>query len=94
MIEPLALEVVKHPMVEWSAICTANTFDENRQLADEASDLAVRFARLAAYANGRYTRTGSDPDTAHRLALRTQNMVARQLRSALGFTYPQDDITF
>ena len=86
-MDALAFGVLK-PMSEWQQTIQNMSVDERRELADAAGDLAVRLARLSSYANAWYLNVG------HTKALQEQNRVARELRSALGFTYPQENISF
>lgn len=76
------------PMSDWEATIQNLTVDERRELADAAGDLAVRLARLSAYANAWYLHAG------HTKGVQEQNKVAKALRSALEFTYPQENISF
>ncbi len=75
-------------MGDWQNIADAYPPETRQRDADQAGDLAVRAARLAAYMNARYL--GQD----HAAGVKAQNRAARELRRALGFTYPSLDIDF
>lgn len=77
-----------YPMVEWRKEVERMSLDERRRLADDAAALAIKAARLAAYAEAARANLGPYK------ALRNQNSVAAKVRRALGFTQAKDDITF
>jgi hypothetical protein len=84
-------------MTEWCKTFDDLTDQERRELEGDASHLAIRFARLAAYAARRRELQASkalDGSEQHDAAVRTQNTVAASVRKALGFSYPEDKIRF
>lgn len=80
--------LVAAPMNTWQHGADHIDAETLRALSDEAADLAVKAARASAYLNARYL------GRAHIDGVDAQNRVAKALRKAFGFTYPQDDISF
>lgn len=83
----VALDFAKSPMTDWEKRAKAMTVDEVYGIASVAVDLALRLIRAAAYLE---THEVSN----HSHAVKTQNARARRVRKALGFSYPQDDVSF
>jgi len=79
--------VLRMPMVHWQAAYEHDR-EVGRGLLNASGALAVRAARLAAYVNAR------DLGKSHAVAVRAQNAAARKVRTLLGFTYANDDVTF
>lgn len=76
------------PMVEWEAAYAELSSDERRAIDDQCAALATVASRLSAYLSRRMAG-GKHTD-----AVKAQNVAARKVRQALGFTYKDDSITF
>jgi len=83
-------EFAKLPPVEWQEAYDRLTVNERYALDNDAADLAIKYTRISRYVATRAYggRNG------HADAVRAQNIGVRKVRRALGFTYPDDPITF
>jgi hypothetical protein len=76
------------PMTKWEETYNRLSTDERRMLDDEAAAMATKAARVSAYISRRLSGGTHEP------AVKAQNIAARKVRQALGFTYRDDAITF
>jgi len=81
-----AERLAQSPLGEWSAAC--DQMPLTSCLDDELAYNALRYARAAAYVKAR--KLGRS----HSVAVDAQNKIARTLRAALGFAYPEDNVNF
>lgn len=80
--------LVIYPMADWRQRIEQMSLSQRQELADHAAALAIKAARLAAYADAARLNVG------HYKSVRRQNSIAAKVRRALGFTQGRDDIHF
>jgi len=79
---------LKVPPVKWEALADRLSTAERWELMRQLDQHAVSAARLAAYITRRISG-GRHVD-----AVKRQNAVARKVRLAIGYSYPEDSLTF
>lgn len=84
----LKIDPEDRPMVDWQNIADHLEPEHAAAISSSVADLSVRYARFSSYVNDRYL------GHSHLHAVFAQNRIAKALRKAFGFSYPQDDITF
>jgi ferritin len=84
--------IERAPMAEWCSIFEHH--ERNAQLPimrraeTRAAEEATHAARLSAYLSAR------EAGASHAAAVKAQNRAARVVRKALGFAYPDSEVTF
>jgi aspartate oxidase len=83
-----AEELVKLPYSAWEETCSGVHGEDLQLIANKLIDLAVKAARMGTYCDARAK------GRQHEAAVREQNAVAEQVRAALDFQHPKDDVEF
>lgn len=85
------LMLARAPMNWQEAVDNLST-TERREVAEHLSALIQKAVRLHTYVDGRYGYGCGDQG--HGDAVKASNKAIAQVRKALGFTYPQSDLSF
>lgn len=96
--ERAARALLDAPLIAWPRRIGRYTDVERQEIARILDSIAVRAARAAAYISrvrtAGHTRKGKPGPSTHAAAVTAQNRTARQVRRALGYTYPDQPINF
>lgn len=81
--------VIESSLSELPQICEDHDRTMLQAVADRVESYAIQLLRLSSYLDGRcYWQED------HNRAVKRQNRIAQRVRKALGYSYPQNDISF
>jgi hypothetical protein len=92
--EAVANRMMQEPYSKWRAILEPLDVADRMAVADYLAALATLAARAEGYCAGVCENQGPLSDRTHGIGLRRSNQAAKLVRKAMGYSYPDQPITF